>query len=165
MPLEREIILHNFNLWYAQQLVADIPVNQFTHQPLPNINPPAWILGHLTVSSDFTLQLLGQPKGCPDHWYKLFGPGTSNHPEEAFPRKDELWSGYFAAHQRVITAARNASADRLSAPNPLKIEFLSSNLPTIGDQVAHLMSIHEAMHLGQLSAWRRMMGMPGVMKL
>jgi hypothetical protein len=165
MNLDREIKLFGFNLWYAEQLVKDIPANQFTHQPIEKVNPPAWILGHLTITTDYGLQLLGQPQGCSERWHQLFSPGTPNQPAEAYPIKEELWSGFYAAHQRLETAAKNASAKTLEAPNPLPYKLLTQNFPTIGDQVAHLMTVHESMHLGQLSAWRRMMGMPGVLNL
>ena len=33
-------------------------------------------------------------------------------------------------------------------------------MPTIGDGLGYLLVAHEANHLGQLSAWRRAMGMP-----
>ena len=35
--------------------------------------------------------------------------------------------------------------------------------PTIADQIGYLLTTHEAGHLGQLSAWRRMTGKKGVM--
>jgi len=35
-------------------------------------------------------------------------------------------------------------------------------LPTRGDLLAHILTTHEATHLGQLSAWRRQLGFPPV---
>jgi hypothetical protein len=53
----------------------------------------------------------------------------------------------------------------MSEPHTLELRFLKGPLPTVGDLLAHLMTTHEAAHLGQLSAWRRLLGLPGVLQL
>ena len=44
-------------------------------------------------------------------------------------------------------------------PEPTPIEAVRGFLPTLGDCFVFVMAAHENIHLGQLSAWRRMQGM------
>ena len=41
-------------------------------------------------------------------------------------------------------------------------DSMAETLPTLADLLSYLLSTHEAMHLGQLSAWRRQLGLPAV---
>lgn len=52
-------------------------------------------------------------------------------------------------------------AKRLVAeiPEPQPIEEVRGFLPTLGDSFVFVVAAHENMHLGQLSAWRRVQGM------
>jgi hypothetical protein len=40
---------------------------------------------------------------------------------------------------------------------------MEKHAPRMADFVAHLMTTHAASHLGQLSAWRRLRGLPAVL--
>ena len=48
----------------------------------------------------------------------------------------------------------------LAQENP--IEGFRSRAPTIGDAANFLMNSHAMFHLGQLSAWRRAMGLASI---
>lgn len=159
---DRELTLYAFNLWYGKHLVADIPDEQFAEQPTEGLNHPAWILGHLAAVADSGLQLLGQPLALPAEWHQLFDPGTVPSPERSlYPTKAELVAAYEAGHKRLIEAvAAGPDPARLARPSPLR--DLRPVLPTLGDLLAHILTTHEATHLGQLSAWRRQLGLPSV---
>jgi uncharacterized damage-inducible protein DinB len=43
--------------------------------------------------------------------------------------------------------------------------FLQKELPTLGDILGHLMTTHPSLHLGQLSTWRRVIGLPPVLSI
>jgi hypothetical protein len=156
---ERESTVYSFLLGYGRRLVADIDDARFVDQPAPGVNHPAWLLGHLTIASDFGLRLLGRPRACPKAWHRDFGPGSEPKPDRsAYPSKEELTAALEAGHERVAEAVRTASAEDMALPH--EIEFLRNGLPTKADLLSHLMTAHEAMHLGHLSNWRRQMGMP-----
>jgi hypothetical protein len=53
----------------------------------------------------------------------------------------------------------NHAAWVLGHPAPTPIEEVRGFLPTLGDSFVFVMAAHENMHLGQLSAWRRVQGM------
>ncbi|MGE5194736.1 MAG: hypothetical protein ACM3U2_19770 [Deltaproteobacteria bacterium] len=93
-----------------------------------------------------------------------FGPGSTVIADHSvYLSKAELPAAIEAGHARVTELAASASADRLNSPQ--LGPFLREELPTIGDNLAHLMAMHPCPHLGQLSAGRPMMGLPGVLKI
>lgn len=158
---ERELKIHAFLLGYARLLIADIPDDQFTAQPSAGINHPAWQLGHLVFANDGAARLLGAPSVMAESWPALFGMGSKPVSDRsAYPGKDELLAALVAAHERVNAAAAQADPSLLDEPHAIPSEFLQRALPTKADLLAHLLTSHEAAHLGHLSSWRRQMGMP-----
>ena len=157
---DRELTLYAFNLWYGQALVADLHDEQLAEQPAQGCNHPAWVLGHLAAIADLGLQLLGKPLALSAEWHELFDPGSIPSPERSlYPSKTELVATYEAAHDRLVDAiTAGTDPDRLARPNP--ISDLRRVLPTLGDLLAHILTTHESTHLGQLSAWRRQLGLP-----
>lgn len=158
---ERERRLYADQYGYARELVADLPDEELAEQPVPGINHPAWLLGHLVIAADYGLTLLGRPAVAPEGWGALFNPGTVPDPNRAtYPPKGELMNAYEAGHAAFDAAVAAADAGAVAAPNP--VGFLKARFPTVALLLAHLLTTHEAAHLGQLSVWRRTMGKQGV---
>jgi hypothetical protein len=150
-----------FNLNYAQRLVADLSDRQMCALPMPGMNHPAWVLGHLAITCDFVLSLLERPTAGPAEWQGLFGAGTqpTNRPG-TYPAKEALLQALADGHARVATAYEAADPVTLEKPTPnsrMRRVFL-----TVGESVVGMLTTHEAMHLGQVSAWRRGQGLPSV---
>ncbi|HEX6960722.1 MAG TPA: DinB family protein [Lacipirellula sp.] len=163
MPVSPEFLtLYSFTLASCERLVADVSDDELAHQPTPGVNTPGWILAHLAISTDYALQLLGRPKQMPTAWHEAFGPGTKPPTSrDAYPAKAELLAALRRGHEAVVAALPRTSEEQLRAPNPLTaLPFLVETLPTAGDLLAHLISTHEAAHLGHLSNWRRQTGRP-----
>ena len=57
----------------------------------------------------------------------------------------------------IASALPAVSQSRWSETTPL--EAVRGFLPTLGDCFVFVMAAHENIHLGQLSAWRRLQGM------
>lgn len=151
--------LYAFTLFFAESLMRDIDDTELRHQPSPGVNPPAWILGHLAICTDSALKLLGQPPRLPEAWHKGFGRGSDPaSPDLPEVTKEELLTALREGHAAVVTALPSASAETLARPSPFKA--LADSLPTVGDLLGHLLTTHEAMHLGHLSNWRRQRGRP-----
>ncbi|MCI0358463.1 MAG: DinB family protein [Planctomycetaceae bacterium] len=139
-------------------LVKDIDDAHYT-QPIGGAkNPPAFILCHLCVSTDFLLSRLGKPTYCPANWRENFGPTCS--PEKVaipYPPKAEV----MAILERALLAACAASAEVTPefAAKPHGIPFLAgSPVETNGDFITLLLASHPAFHAGQLSVMRRQLG-------
>lgn len=151
--------LYAFNHAYCQSLLADMDEKEMLKQPSPDVNPPAWLLGHLAICTDYALQMMGLEKRLPAEWHAEFGPQSSALSQEhPYPSKQEMWDAYTTGHKAVESASRDVTAETLQKPNPLPFEFLQKHLPTTGDLLGHLMTTHESSHLGHLSNWRRQMG-------
>lgn len=149
--------LYAFNHGYCRQLLSDISDEEMLLQPSKNVNPPAWLLGHLAICTDFALGILGEEKQLPEEWMAFFGPGSKPTPDDQpWPTREEMLNAYSAGHKLVDAASHDIKPEQLTQPNP--IDFLIKALPTSGDLLAHLMTTHESLHLGHLSNWRRQTG-------
>ena len=152
------------NLDYAQKLVADLDEAQMTLQPAADgtapSNHPAWVLSHLNVyipliSSIIAGEEFEDPK---EHQF-----GMTSKPEadaSIYAPKAELIGAYVEGHEKVI--AQLEAADDSVLANEVKLPRWASVMPTAGVALPYLMLNHENGHLGQVSAWRRIQGMPSV---
>ena len=161
-------VLYRMLLDYFERLTADLTDDHLTAVPAGNVTPPAWLLGHVALAPAYTLGLLGREADAGflrDGWAENFGPGTAPlEYADGFdpPTLAELRTAIRTGHGRVEAAmdAADFGALGLDGPNPL--EFLRRHLPTKRDLLAHLLTTHDAIHAGQLSAWRRAAGLPAV---
>lgn len=147
---------------YGLRLVEDLSDVQFVAQPIPGrvINHPAWILSHLNLYSGIAAAMLrGEPFADPiDHPHGMKSE-PSNDPRVYGPR-GELIERFRATHEAADRALESTRAEALAAANP--IDRWRAMAPTVGDMLLILMVKHESHHLGQLSMWRRAMGLPRV---
>lgn len=158
---DRERTLNNLMRHFAKVLVKDVDDADMARQPFEGANHPAWILGHIVVSTDGVLKLLGTEATAPAEWNSLFGRGsTVSADRAAYPSKETLLAALETVFDRASAAASESIAEQLAVPH--HIEMLQRGLPTKGDLIAMLLTTHVAQHLGQLSAWRRAMGRPAM---
>ncbi len=152
-------------LGYAQQLVQDVKPDHFARQPDGvKTNHPAWVYGHLGTYPDRALlPLLGRADAAEpnERWGELFGHQSEcrDDPDGAiYPSMEEITSRYFSRTEAVINALAETPDETLAAPladdHPLK-----ERLQTVGGACDFLLGGHSMMHLGQISAWRRCMGL------
>lgn len=167
--------IYAWNLEYARALVADLTAEQCTTSLGPGLeNHPAWTIGHLVTGSDILAEDLGLEHDLPAGWRELFqrrGPGDPRLPEpdpDAYPPMAELLTELGRQHRRVDAIWRQkleAGEEPVLGPaltDPLEWRFCGA-MPTLGDAVLFLAISHEAMHLGQLAAWRRAAGLPSAL--
>lgn len=162
-PLAQAILITwRRNGAYALRLVSDLSPDQFVGQPLPGrlMNHPAWVLSHLNVYTPIAAALVrGRPFEDPiDHPHGQKSE-VSSDPRKYAPAA-ELIAVYRSAHDDAEQGLLSATPNAFAAPNPL--ERWRSLHPTVADMAVTLMVKHESAHLGQLSAWRRAMGLPRV---
>jgi hypothetical protein len=161
---ERERKLYGIMLGLGKLQMNDVEDAKMADLPAPGVNHPAWILTHLAVCTDYAAKLFGEPALCPKEWHQRCGPGSTLVSERSFyASKHDLLSALEAGHARVSEAAGRATEEVLAKPHGVQLAFVKNKFPTVGDLAAHLMTTHTGFHLGQLSLWRRMMGMPGVL--
>lgn len=147
---------------YALRLVGDLSPDQFVAQPVPGrlLNHPAWILSHLNVYAPICAAML-RGERFEDPLEARYGQKSEVSPDpREYDNPTRLSAEYRRLHDDAERALIDADADIFAAPNPL--ERWRTMHPTTGDMLVTLMVKHEAAHLGQLSAWRRAMGLPRV---
>jgi hypothetical protein len=156
----QEIVLFRFMQGYLEKLLTDLSDEELGRALPGAVNPPIYVLGHLAISNDFTLGLLGQPTVCPQAWMEAFGPGSS--PENMkipYPTRQELMSAIRRGHECVCSAVPSADPQAMAQPQSFSF-FENTPIKTVGDCVALLLTTHFSLHIGQLSLMRRQLGKP-----
>lgn len=155
---EREIALNQFMLGYCDQLVEGLTDEQFVAGLAGGGHSPQWILGHLTMVTDYAGMMLGIRAAVSKELRAAFAPGVTEAVMEgdAFSR-EALSGGLRPAYERLYETARNADEDALATAHGIDL-FAGTSLVTKADFVAHVFTTHFATHAGQLSAWRRAQG-------
>lgn len=160
MALEQEVKVYQFLLGYGEMLLADIDEADAFKLICDGGVSPAWIMGHLGFVANRILTMCGGESMIDLEACKpLFGGGSTPAGEAdraTYPTWDELVSTWRAGHADVSAIAPTVSPDQLGQPNPN--ERMKAALPTIQDFLGFVLTGHDAMHLGQLSTWRRVQG-------
>lgn len=167
MTIESILRQYDFNLEYAKALVADLTDEQMTVVPSRGLdNHPAFTLGHLVSGSADLARDLGAEFEMPDQWAEIFvrnGPGDPRKPEhdkKKYPTRQELIAELERQHNKVKQLLTETDPGKLEEPQTWRF---SNFMPTLFDVVAFMCINHESMHLGQLAAWRRAMGLPSAL--
>jgi uncharacterized damage-inducible protein DinB len=151
--------LYAKNLAYAHRLLEDVPAARLSDQPGEGMNHPLWIVGHLAMTSDRVAikRVLQLEPRLPDAWGSLFGPQSAPVADaRQYPAMDQLLEALTATHQHVDQTLRTLDDTSLAEPTP--DAGFAERFPTRGHALTHVLVGHENLHLGQLSAWRRMAG-------
>jgi uncharacterized damage-inducible protein DinB len=156
--LDHVTYLYRFNLGYADILVKDLSAEQMVAQSGGVINHPAWSLGHLVLASDHLGELLGLESNLSEGWDEIFKTGGEPSGDASdYPSKKEIFRALKEQHIRNTEAVKNLDPARLTDPHP--DEERRKYFPTRGDQIVFMMTSHEMLHLGQIAAWRRAVGL------
>ncbi len=160
MSLTQETKIYSFLLGYGESLLNGIDSEEATTLICEGGVNPAWIIGHLGLVANNALHMLGgSPSIDVDRYKSLFSGGTQVSTDPAaYPAWDELLKTWREGHAAVVAAAADVSDAVLDAPNP--IDAFRKNLPTTRDFLGFVLTGHEAVHLGQLTTWRRVQGQP-----
>lgn len=173
-PIAQSIIAPaTMTLGYAEGMLKDIKPEQFGRHAVVNgqvikSNHPAWVYGHLSIYNCRMMQMLGLPEGVtanPAGWEALFKNGTECLDDaggKLYPAMSALTKHYIDGTRAVLAALGKATDAQLSAPNPSEGR-MKEMLPTVGNVVVFLLTAHPMSHLGQVSTWRRCVGLGSAM--
>ena len=154
------------SLGYAETLLKDIPAERFARLAVPGgqtvaSNHPAFVLGHLSLYGGRIAELSGGKElTIPDGFDAAFSKDAQcvdGADGTIYPAMDEIVSFFrstYAASQKAVVAADDSV---LSQPNPSA--HMAKKFPTAGSMANFLAGGHMMLHLGQMSAWRRMQGL------
>lgn len=159
----------DFNLAFSEMLVSDLSEEQMTTIPFLGFeNHPSFTLGHLVTGTALMIEDLGGALHIPVGWSELFlrrGPGDPRLPaseSRLYPKKEILLNELRNQHEELKKII--SSYDIKQFDESIKWRF-SVYMPTVLDLTLFMCVNHEAMHLGQLSAWRRAMKLPSALAL
>jgi hypothetical protein len=158
---------------YAEALIKGVAPSTFARLAVVEgkviqSNHPCWVFGHLSIYHERIMDLLGLPRGAaerPAGFEALFKNGTPclDDPQGTiYPSMDAVMGYFFAGQALAMEAVKFADDSVLLAPNPAEGR-MKELFPTKGMVMGFLMGAHPMMHIGQASAWRRMMGMGSAM--
>jgi hypothetical protein len=154
-------VLHSFAyaLDYLREQVAVVAAGDMVAQPVGIVNHPAWTIGHLAHLCELLCGVAGAPPWLPEGWAARYGTGS-------VPVADV---GAYEAKDAALAILRDAEARLVHAVGRLDDSFLDRPFPdpsyrevfpTVRHALTQVMVGHTAMHVGQLTVWRRAMGLP-----
>ncbi|MCC6228573.1 MAG: DinB family protein [Phycisphaerales bacterium] len=170
MGLFAEMIVagHRRSQSYAQRLLKDVTPAMFARKAVVNgkvieTNHAAWVYGHLCLYPGRIATALGRPGDVPllpADWEALFKDGTpclDDVDAKIYPAMGAVIDAYAKGYEAIASVLLSISDADLSQPTP--IERYREFLPLVGGMAMFMMNNHIAIHLGQVSAWRRCMGL------
>lgn len=157
---------------YAERLLVGITPAQFARFPRFATTPPtviktnhaAFVYGHLALYPARVVVIMGgdaAPFAAPPSYEPVLKAGVDCVDDErgaTYAPMSEIVSVYTKGYASVIEYVAKAK-DELLGQVPTD-ERARQNFPTIGAATNFLLNNHVMMHLGQVSAWRRCMGLP-----
>ena len=155
-------------LGYADRLLKDVKPELFStfangSGAMIESNHPAFIYGHLSLYAPRVVSELGgdTSKIHPtDRFTELFSKDATCVNDEScniYPSMDEIVETFRLSHQAAISALEAAEDSSFQKSNPN--EAMQKLFPTIGAMHAFYVGGHFMLHMGQMSAWRRMIGL------
>lgn len=130
-------------------------------------NHPAFVYGHLAIYPTMLMGMLGldaakapKPAGF-DELFSAGKPCLDDPSGTIYPAMDTIVKVFMANHRVLLDALPGVPDATFAGDNPR--EQSRKRFPTVGDAVGFMVGSHMMMHLGQVSAWRRCMGLGPVM--
>lgn len=154
-------------LGYADALLKDMKPSEFAAMPKGvNSNHPAFCFGHLAIYPDRLLEMVGQgAKAQPDeHFVELFAAGKPclDDPQGTiYPPMEAIVARFRQRYDLALAAVAETPDEVFERINPN--EKMRERMPTIGVTASFLLGAHLMIHLGQVSVWRRCMGLGPVL--
>jgi len=154
---------------YAERLLKDVPDHMYARKPTWGLggkeidtNHPAWVFGHLALYPPRIVQMLGgsvePPPAAFEPLFKNGAPCLDDPRGTVYPSMAAINAEFFRQTDAALAALAKATDKQLEAPTP--DETARKHFPTVGEMCLFMLNNHVAMHLGQISAWRRCMGLP-----
>lgn len=155
------------SLGYAERLLKNVPAERAARFAAPGgvvveSNHPTFIYGHLSLYAPKILRLIGHPAPpVPDGFELVFSKDAKCVDDvdgDLYPALDQIVAFFLEGHRMTMGALRSTPDTKLEQPNPAEGR-MKELFPTIGSAQAFYCGGHMMMHLGQMSAWRRMAGL------
>lgn len=155
------------SIGYAEQLLQGVTAENFGRLASPggtlvHSNHPAFVYGHLALYPARVMGFLGgTAPEAPPEFATLFARGAEcvdDADGTVYPAMDVITHSFFSGYRTILDAVPQVSEEVLSRPNPAG-GVMAEKFPSVGSISNFMCSGHMMLHLGQISAWRRMQGL------
>ncbi len=143
----------NFNV--LRYSFKDITEELALKQPQPAGNCINWILGHILVSRDNVLELIGQDRLLTADQSEPYRRGSTANNTNSFLK--------FADLQSILKKTPKRIKEGLETLTTVDLAVLGDRDETLSYRLSFL-HFHEAYHCGQIGLLRRLVGLDGVIK-
>ena len=150
---------------YAEALLKDIDPDAFAHLPLPTFNHPAFCFGHLALYPNRWLEFLGRggdAYALPFDAEPYLAGAECVEQDGRYASMETITTAFFAAHRNFLDLAPGIDPARFAAEIPEGSPYRDF-FGLVGNAVTFMACSHTMMHLGQVSMWRRAMGLGSCM--
>jgi hypothetical protein len=155
------------SLGYAERLLTEITADQFARFATPGgktvvSNHGAFVYGHLSLYPSRILTQLGvEATPVPAKFEDVFSKDatcTDDPESNIYPAMEEITSVFFDGYKSAGKAIVEAVDETLLQPNHGSGRIVEL-FPTLGSMHNFYVGGHMMIHMGQMSAWRRMLGL------
>src|SRR6185503_2644178 len=154
-------VIHSFAycLDFLHEQVSEVQAADMVAQPNGIMNHPAWVIGHLTHACQMLGGVVGLTPWLPNDWAGRFGTGSVPIADCAlYETKEDALQILRNAQSRITEAVGQLDDAHLDQPFP--DASYRAVFPTIRYALTQVLVGHTANHIGQVSVWRRAMGLP-----
>lgn len=154
-------------LRFSELLLNGITPETFARKPEGiDTNSPAFCYGHLAIYPEMILEAIDRKDLAIDQadFVELFGAGKDcrDDPDGTiYPPMESILARFRDRHAVAMEAIASTPDNVMQHENPR--ERMRPMLPTVGAALGFYLTGHMFTHLGQVSAWRRCMGLPSAM--
>ncbi len=159
----------SLSLAYSRRMLTGVTPLNFARYASPGnqiieSNHPAFVYGHLSLYASRIIDQLGgdahavAPTARFQAAFSKDAQCMDDPTGEIYPSMDDITNAYFKGYEACLEVLRAAPDSAFQKPNP-SVGRMTELFPTLGSMQAFYVGGHIMMHLGQVSAWRRMLGL------
>lgn len=154
-------------LGYGERLLKDVTPAMFARFATPGgqaveSNHAAFVYGHLSLYAPRILSDLElDAPAIPESFQTVFSKDaqcTDDPDGSIYPVMEEVTSFFFEGYRAALSALETTSDEVFQQANPLG-GAMAEKFPTLGSMHNFYVGGHIMIHMGQMSAWRRMQGL------
>lgn len=158
------------SLRYVDRLLVGVTPAQFARLATPGgvtiqSNHAAFVLGHLSLYGPRIVEHLSGDVAAvtpPPKFVDAFSKDArcvDDPTGTIYPPMAEVVEAFNATYRATLPVLRSADDALMAQTNPSGGR-MAELFPTLGSMLTFYAGGHVSMHLGQVSAWRRMLGLP-----
>ena len=150
------------SLGYLMSLTKDVPADRWADCAVEGMNHPAFLFGHLAIYPNRVLAgFIERPDlviECPFDEEAVVQGAECLPDASLYATMEVVVPFLLERYETTIDAVSGVAPERWSAENPAGGRF-TEMLPTVGAAVNFMLGHHVMMHSGQISHWRRAIGL------